>query len=63
MTCWCHWTCSRDMQQAIPGSQLRVMERGAHACNISESTTFNTLLLGGLASMLPAPTPFLKENV
>ncbi|AMO48931.1 Alpha/beta hydrolase fold [Enterobacter sp. FY-07] len=57
------WTCSRDMQQAIPDSQLRVMERGAHACNISESTTFNTLLLSGLASMLPTPTPFLKENV
>ncbi|UDJ80671.1 pyrimidine utilization protein D [Kosakonia oryzae] len=57
------WTCSADLQAAIPGSRLQVMERGAHACNVTESEDFNTLLLDGLHSMLPVLTLAQKENL
>lgn len=57
------WICSRDLQAALPGSQLQIMERGAHACNVTESENFNTLLLDGLRSMLPVMPIAQKENV
>lgn len=55
--------CSQQLHDAIAGSQLCVMERGAHACNVTESSTFNHLLLDGLSAMQPALTPALKEKV
>jgi aminoacrylate hydrolase len=29
------------------------MERGGHACNVTDSDAFNTLLLSGLETLLP----------
>lgn len=57
------WTCSSDMQAAIPGSQLQVMEHGAHACNVTESERFNTLLLDGLRDMQPVLTQTQEEKL
>lgn len=55
------WTCSQRLQQALSGSELRVMARGGHACNVSESEEFNGLLLDGLATLLPVSAQLQKE--
>lgn len=57
------WTCSAALQAAIPGSRLTVMEHGAHACNVTESALFNTLLLDGLHAMQPVLTLAQKETL
>ena len=52
-------SCSRVLQAAIPGSQLAEMAWGGHACNVTDTATFNPILCNGLAAMLPAP----QENL
>nr|VUD30591.1 hydrolase or acyltransferase RutD in pyrimidine catabolism pathway [Raoultella sp. NCTC 9187] len=47
-------SCSRSLQAAIPGSQLVEMAWGGHACNVTDTATFNPILCDGLAAMLPA---------
>lgn len=47
-------SCSRSLQAAIPGSQLVEMAWGGHACNVTDTETFNPILCDGLAAMLPA---------
>ncbi|MCW9666605.1 pyrimidine utilization protein D [Klebsiella oxytoca] len=52
-------SCSRLLQAAIPNSQLVEMAWGGHACNVTDSATFNPILCDGLAAMLPVP----QENL
>ncbi|MXS16734.1 pyrimidine utilization protein D [Klebsiella oxytoca] len=52
-------SCSRLLQAAIPDSQLVEMAWGGHACNVTDSATFNPILCDGLAAMLPVP----QENL
>ncbi|EPS5424174.1 pyrimidine utilization protein D [Klebsiella michiganensis] len=52
-------SCSRVLQAAIPGSQLAEMAWGGHACNVTDTATFNPILCDGLAAMLPVP----QENL
>lgn len=52
-------SCSRLLQAAIPDSQLVEMAWGGHACNVTDSATFNPILYDGLAAMLPVP----QENL
>jgi len=52
-------SCSRLLQAAIPDSQLVEMAWGGHACNVTDSATFNPILCDGLATMLPVP----QENL
>ncbi|MBV8875289.1 MAG: pyrimidine utilization protein D [Metakosakonia sp.] len=47
------WTCSQTLHDALPHSEIRLMERGGHACNVTDSDAFNTLLLSGLETLLP----------
>ncbi|MDU7374400.1 MAG: pyrimidine utilization protein D, partial [Klebsiella michiganensis] len=47
------------LQAAIPGSQLAEMAWGGHACNVTDTATFNPILCDGLAAMLPVP----QENL
>ncbi|EPH6760650.1 pyrimidine utilization protein D [Cronobacter dublinensis] len=54
------WTCSQALQAALPHSRLSVMETGAHACNVAAAPLFNSLLLAGLAALIPEPH---KETV
>nr|WP_318382100.1 pyrimidine utilization protein D [uncultured Enterobacter sp.] len=51
------WSCSRELEEALPHSQLIMMDSGGHACNVTEIPTFNTLLLNGLATLVPATVP------
>jgi aminoacrylate hydrolase len=55
------WTCSRALKQSLRNSELVVMARGGHACNVTESDEFNGLLLDGLATILPVATTMQKE--
>lgn len=55
------WTCSQRLKATISQSELIVMARGGHACNVSESDEFNGLLLDGLTTLLPATVPLQKE--
>ena len=50
---------ARVLQAAIPGSQLAEMAWGGHACNVTDTATFNPILCDGLAAMLPVP----QENL
>ncbi|MEN3755012.1 pyrimidine utilization protein D [Mangrovibacter yixingensis] len=47
------WHCSQMLHECLPTSHLSVMPWGAHACNVTASDTFNSLLLDGLALLLP----------
>lgn len=46
-------SCSRALQAAIAGSQLVEIAWGGHACNVTDTATFNPILCDGLAAMLP----------
>ncbi|WP_142502143.1 pyrimidine utilization protein D [Klebsiella sp. 2680] len=52
-------SCSRVLQEAIPGSQRVEMAWGGHACNVTDTAAFNPILCDGLATILPAA----KENL
>lgn len=39
------WTCSAQLQAALPNATLRRMDWGGHAMSVTDSTTFNHLLL------------------
>lgn len=43
-------SCSRALANHIPHCELAVMERGGHACNITDPVTFNRLVLEHLRS-------------
>ncbi|MEY8710776.1 pyrimidine utilization protein D [Mangrovibacter phragmitis] len=47
------WHCSQMLHECLPASRLCVMPWGAHACNVTASDTFNSLLLDGLAELFP----------
>ncbi|WP_318366122.1 pyrimidine utilization protein D [Enterobacter sp.] len=57
------WQCSRELDEALPDSELVVMDWGGHACNVTDSDTFNTLLIDGLATMLPVSQSAVKEMI
>lgn len=44
--------CASELHHALPHSTLFVLERGAHACNVTEPDAFNALLLDGLAALV-----------
>ena len=52
-------SCSRMLQAAIPGSRLVEMAWGGHACNVTDSDTFNPILRDGLTTLLPVA----EENI
>ena len=52
-------SCSRMLQAAIPGSRLVEMAWGGHACNVTDSDTFNPILRDGLVALLPVA----EENI
>lgn len=52
-------SCSRVLQAAIPASQRVEMAWGGHACNVTDTATFNSILCDGLASLLPVA----KDNL
>lgn len=51
------------LQAAIPGSQLAEMAWGGHACNVTDTATFNPILCDGLAAMLPSPGEPMSEAI
>lgn len=57
------WSCSNVLNDALPDSQLILMDWGGHACNVTDIRTFNTLLLNGLATLLPAAQSAIKESL
>lgn len=43
--------CSSALHRALPGSILKVMASGGHACNVTEPERFNALLLDGMTAL------------
>lgn len=41
---------SKAVASAVPGASLAVMERGGHACNVTDPDTFNAIVLDFLGS-------------
>ncbi|KOC88965.1 pyrimidine utilization protein D [Winslowiella iniecta] len=48
------WTCSETLSHALPAATLKKMRWGGHAMSVTDSTTFNTLLLDWLNDTPPA---------
>lgn len=42
------WTCSQQLCRALPNASLRQMDWGGHAMSVTDSATFNALLLAWL---------------
>lgn len=51
------WTCSQTLSQVLPNATLQKMPWGGHAMSVTDSSTFNQLLLNWLASALPVTLP------
>ncbi|KQN56775.1 pyrimidine utilization protein D [Erwinia sp. Leaf53] len=50
------WTCSEQLQAALPDATLQLMDWGGHAMSVTDSPTFNRLLLNWLETT-PFSTP------
>lgn len=48
------WSCSVQLQDALPNCRLEILAWGGHACNVTATGEFNEWLINGLASLLPA---------
>lgn len=48
------WTCSQALCDALPNATLQQMSWGGHAMSVTDSSTFNRLLLNWLAETLAA---------
>lgn len=44
------WTCSRDLAEGAPNAALELMERGGHACNVTDPARFNQIVSAWLAA-------------
>ncbi|MBP2170679.1 aminoacrylate hydrolase [Erwinia toletana] len=56
------WTCSETLLNALPNATLKKMQWGGHAMSVTDSQTFNAMLLEWLNSPHPAAiTPTLME--
>jgi len=48
------WTCSQRLQAALPHATLHRMDWGGHAMSVTDSSTFNSLLMSWLLESSPA---------
>lgn len=54
------WTCSEALCDALPNATLQKMAWGGHAMSVTDSSTFNHILLSWLAETLAADQPQLE---
>ncbi len=55
------WTCSQALCEALPHATLEKMAWGGHAMSVTESSTFNRLLLNWLEETTPETLPVELE--
>ncbi|MFS2224890.1 pyrimidine utilization protein D [Pantoea sp. B65] len=51
------WTCSEILLDALPNASLKKMSWGGHAMSVTDSLTFNPMLMEWLETPAPGPAP------
>lgn len=57
------WTCSQTLYEALPHATLKKMAWGGHAMSVTDSKTFNHLLLSWLDETTPSSSPAELESL
>lgn len=55
------WTCSQHLYEALPLATIAKMRWGGHAMSVTDSATFNTLLLKWLEETTPASLAEMEQ--